>query len=174
MAVVRVGMVGAGAVATRHAAAIARFSDAELVAVADPVPERAATLAARYGAASYDGHDRMLEHEELDAVYVCVPPYAHGPPELAVIEAGLPMFVEKPLAADLATAEMIATRVEAAGQATATGYHWRAMDTMERAAELVAACPVRLAPGPRLDRAAPPPRGGPRGPARGPTRWPAP
>src|SRR4051794_28988965 len=52
MAVVGVGMVGGGGVATRHAAAIARFSDAELVAVADPVPERAATLAARYGAAS--------------------------------------------------------------------------------------------------------------------------
>jgi predicted dehydrogenase len=156
MAVLRIGMIGAGAVATRHAATIARFDDARLVAVADPVPERAATLAARYGATAADGHDRMLGNGDLDAVYVCVPPYAHGPPELAVIEAGLPMFVEKPLAADLATAELIAARVEDAGLATATGYHWRAMDTMERAADLIAGRPVRLALGAWLDRAAPP------------------
>jgi predicted dehydrogenase len=156
MAMLRIGMIGAGAVATRHAATIARFPDVRLVAVADEVAERAATLAARHGAAAYDGHDPMLEGEKLDAVYVCVPPYAHGAPELAVIEAGLPMFVEKPLAAELATAESIAARVEAAGQPTATGYHWRALDTMERAAELIAGRPVRLALGTWLDKAAPP------------------
>ena len=52
----------------------------------------------------------MLDAEGLDAAYVCVPPFAHGAPELAVFERGLPFFVEKPLAADLETAEQIATR----------------------------------------------------------------
>jgi predicted dehydrogenase len=156
MTMLRIGMIGAGAVATRHADTIAGFPDVRLVAVADEVAERASALAGRYGAAAYDGHDPMLEREELDAVYVCVPPYAHGAPELAVIGAGLPMFVEKPLAADLATAEMLAARVEAAGLVTATGYHWRAMDTTERAAGLLNGHPVRLAVGSWLGRVAPP------------------
>jgi predicted dehydrogenase len=154
-AVIRVGFIGAGAVATRHAATIARFDDVRVVAVADPVMDRAIGLAGR-GATPYASHDVMLEREDLDAVYVCVPPYAHGPPEQAVIEAGLPLFVEKPLAADLATAEGIAARLDGSGLVTATGYHWRALDIFERATELVADRPVWLALGYWLDRVAPP------------------
>ena len=76
----RIGFVGAGAVATRHARTLLGFDDARVVAVADPAARRAGRLAAETGATAYDNWLPMLERERLDALYVCVPPFAHGAP----------------------------------------------------------------------------------------------
>ncbi|MFL6127801.1 MAG: Gfo/Idh/MocA family protein [Mycobacteriales bacterium] len=153
---VRVAVVGAGAVATRHVRVLSGFPDARVVAVADTVPEAAARLAASCGATAYADVASLLDREEVDAVYVCVPPFAHGDPERTVLARGLPLFVEKPLAADLPTAERLAAEIEAAGIVTGTGYHWRCLDTVQRAAELLADAPARLALGAWLDKVPPP------------------
>jgi predicted dehydrogenase len=78
---------------------------------------------------------------------------AHGALEDAAIDLAMPLFVEKPLAVDVATAERLADRVEAAGVVTAVGYHWRYLDTLERARELLADRPARLVRAAWLDRA---------------------
>ncbi|GAB3213411.1 Gfo/Idh/MocA family protein [Marinactinospora thermotolerans] len=150
-----IGIIGAGGVAARHADVLSGFGDARIAAVADPDGERAAALAGRHGARAYRDHVAMLESEALDAVYVCVPPFAHGPPEHAVIEAGLPMFVEKPIAIDLAVAEEIARRVAAAGTLTAVGHQWRYLRVAERARELMAGREVRMLLGHWLDKVPP-------------------
>src|SRR4030095_3131914 len=92
---VRIGMVGAGAVAARPVRTLLAMDGVEVPAVADPALDRAKELAAEAGAAAYPNHMELLASERLDAVYICVPPFAHGAPELAVIDAGLPMFVAK-------------------------------------------------------------------------------
>ena len=147
MVTTRVGFIGAGAVARRHAAVLSDFDDVTIHAVADPDLERARGLAALCGASAYANHDEMLADEPLDAAYICVPPFAHGPPERAVLGVGLPFLVEKPLAADYATAAAVADAVRAAGVPTAAGYHWRYLDTVERAGELLTSNPARLAVG---------------------------
>lgn len=152
----RIGVVGAGAVATRHVAVLSGMDDAEVVGVADVDAERAGVLAAACGASAWPDAESMLAGVAPDAVYVCVPPGAHGPPERAVLAAGRAMFVEKPLAADLATAEQLAAEVAAAGLITATGYHWRHLDTVARARELLADHPVGLATASWLDKVPPP------------------
>jgi myo-inositol 2-dehydrogenase/D-chiro-inositol 1-dehydrogenase len=154
---VAVGMVGAGAVATRHVRTLLAMGGVRVAAVADPAIERARLLAGQAGATAYASHLDMLEGERLDAVYVCVPPFAHGPPELAAIDAGLPLFVEKPVAIDLGTAERIAARLAARPLLTCTGYHWRWLDIFDRAAELLAANPPRLVSCSWLDKVPPPP-----------------
>jgi myo-inositol 2-dehydrogenase / D-chiro-inositol 1-dehydrogenase len=153
---VAVGMVGAGAVATRHVRTLQAMDGVRVAAVADPAVERAHDLAELAGAAAYASHLDMLERERLDAVYVCVPPFAHGPPELAVIDAGLPLFVEKPVAIDLETAEAIAARLARRQLVTCTGYHWRWLDIFDRAAGLLAANPARLVSCAWLDKVPPP------------------
>ena len=102
--------------------------------MADPVPGAADRLAAACGGAAYADAGRMLDAERVEAVYVCVPPFAHGGPERAALDRGLPLFVEKPLATDAATAEALAGAVAAAGVPTAVGCHWRCLDTVAAAA----------------------------------------
>jgi myo-inositol 2-dehydrogenase/D-chiro-inositol 1-dehydrogenase len=139
----RVGLLGAGGVVARHARTLAGFDDVEVVAVGDPVPSAAQALAAAVGCSAEDDVGRLLGRG-LDAVWLCVPPFAHGPLEEAVVRAGIPFFVEKPLAADLAVAEQVAAAVAAAGLPTATGYHWRHLDTVARARTVLSGTAVRL------------------------------
>lgn len=152
----RVGIIGAGIIAGRHMADLLGFEDVSVVSVADLELERAEQLAERCGGRAYDDIDRMLDTEELDAAYVCVPPFAHGGPEEAVLARDLPFFVEKPVAADLETAERIGSGVAARGVITGVGYHWRYLDIVEWARELLARNPARLADGYWLDFTPPP------------------
>jgi predicted dehydrogenase len=153
----RIGFVGAGGIANRHIGNLLGFQDVMVFAVADPQLRRAEAAAARVEGRSYNGHEAMLEAEKLDAIYICTPPFAHGPAELACIERGLPFFVEKPLAANLETAEQIAAAAAKAGLVTATGYHWRYLDITEEAQEHLARNPARLITGHWLDSTPPPP-----------------
>jgi predicted dehydrogenase len=153
---VRIGMVGAGAVAARHVRTLLAMDGVEVAGVADPALERARELAGSAGAAAYPNHMELLDAERLDAVYICVPPFAHGAPELAVIDAGLPMFVEKPVAIDQGTAATVAARLDERPVLTCTGYHWRWLDIFDRAAGLLADRPPRLVQCSWLDKVAPP------------------
>jgi predicted dehydrogenase len=140
---VRTGLVGAGAVGTRHAHTLCSFPDVELVGICDPVPAAAEALAGRLGVPAYGDLDGLLRARP-DAVWLCVPPFAHGEPELTLVRAGVPFFVEKPPAADLPVAASVADAVVAAGLPTATGYHWRHLDTVAAARSLLADRAVRL------------------------------
>jgi myo-inositol 2-dehydrogenase/D-chiro-inositol 1-dehydrogenase len=140
---VRVGLVGAGGVGARHARTLAGFDDVDLVAICDPVATSAEALAGEVAARHVPDLAGLLTLG-LDAVWLCVPPFAHGDLERSVVRAGLPFFVEKPLAADLSVAEHVAADVSAAGLPTATGYHWRHLDTVERARSALAGTAVRL------------------------------
>jgi len=140
----RVACVGTGFIAGRHLAALAGFQDVEIVAVADADRDRAQDVAAQYGVRAYDDGLALLQTEELNAVWLCVPPFAHGPLEDAALDRGLPFFVEKPLALDLPTAVRIAGAVRARGLLTCVGYHWRSLDLVEQALRTVREYPVQL------------------------------
>nr|MBA3907787.1 Gfo/Idh/MocA family oxidoreductase [Pseudonocardiales bacterium] len=118
----------------------------------------------RAGAFADDHHDMtaapdieaLLDHG-LDAVYVCVPPFAHGPVEDGLLESGLPLFIEKPPAADLATAERIGSALLARSTVTRVGLHWRLGEPVRRARELLAGRTVRLVQGTWWDKVPPVP-----------------
>ncbi len=148
-------MVGAGGVAERHARCLLAMDGVDIVAVADVDGERARALADRCGAVSATEPAAVTARDDVDAVYICLPPFAHGEPEMLAVEAGLPFFVEKPVGRDLATAEDVGRAVRQHDALTATGYHWRYYDTVERAAALVAERPVRLATASWMDKVPP-------------------
>nr|WP_055506920.1 Gfo/Idh/MocA family oxidoreductase [Nonomuraea pusilla] len=153
----RIGIIGAGNVAARHATVLSGFPDVVIAGIADTDPRRAGELAARHGCPAYGGHEALLAAGGLDAVYVCVPPFAHGAPELDALSADLPIFVEKPLALDLATAEAVAAEIERRGLPSAVGHHWRHLEILDRAQDLLDGRPVRLAMGHWLDKVPPVP-----------------
>ena len=142
--------------AHRHAGVLAGFPDAELVAATDVDPERAAAFAAAYALRAVPDLDALLD-ERLDAVYVCVPPYAHGLAEVHAAAAGVALFIEKPLAADQATAEWVARRIRTSGVLTRVGHHWRCAEPVQKARELLAGRRVRLVAGAWLDTTPPVP-----------------
>ncbi|WP_127553449.1 Gfo/Idh/MocA family protein [Actinoplanes sp. OR16] len=154
MAVTRIGLIGAGGVAARHARVLSGLPDAQVTGVTDVQPEAAARLASEHGARAY-GSVADLIGSGLDAVYVCVPPFAHGDAERAVIAAGLPMFVEKPISINMDTALEIAELVAGREILTAVGHHWRYLPVVERARALLAGRPIRLITGAWLDKVPP-------------------
>ena len=149
----RIGLVGAGFIAGRHVDSLTALADVRIAGIADPVPERAGPLAERAGATAYTSWEQLLDAERLDALYVCVPPHAHGGVENAAVDLGLPLFVEKPLAADAGTALRLADRIAGAGLLAAVGYHWRYLDTVAQARSLLAEAPARLVVATWLDKA---------------------
>lgn len=151
----RIGFVGAGGVAQRHARMLARIPEADVAVVTDPDPEARDRFAVETGARAVDGVAKLLA-AGVDAVYVCVPPFAHGPIEESVAAAGKPVFVEKPLGLDLATAERVGAALGKAGVVTAVGHHWRYSRPVARARELLDGRPARLVVGSWLDKVPPP------------------
>ena len=152
---VRVAMIGAGGVARRHVQVLSGLEGVRVTAVADPVLEAAQGLARDCGAQAHATVGRALDSGEVDAAYVCVPPFAHGDAEREVVARGLPLFVEKPVSVDLATARALAAEIALAGVPTGTGYHWRNLDVLDEVRERLAAAPAYLAAGYWLDKRPP-------------------
>lgn len=135
---VRVGFVGVGSIAQAHLKNLAGFEDVEIVAVTDVDAERAQTTAEAFGAKVFPNHEEMMAQADLDAVYLCIPPFAHGEPERAAIRHKIPFYVEKPLGLDTELPEAIGREVEQSGLITAVGFQLRYMDTAERLRHLLA------------------------------------
>lgn len=145
---VRVGLIGCGGVAGAHVKSLNEIEQAQVVACTDLDEERAAKAAAQFpGASAYAEVAKMLDAEELDSAYVCVPPNAHGEIELALAERGIPFFVEKPIGIDRRTPERILERVEAGGLLTCVGYMNRYRATVARVRDMLAQDPPVLARG---------------------------
>jgi myo-inositol 2-dehydrogenase/D-chiro-inositol 1-dehydrogenase len=154
MAVTRVGLIGAGGVAQRHARVLSGLPEVQLAGVTDVSAPAAERLAADFGGRALPDVGALLA-EGLDAVYVCVPPFAHGPAERAVLAANLPLFVEKPIGINLDEAVEIAALVADQGVLTAVGHHWRYLAVVDEARRLLADRPVRLVTGAWLDKVPP-------------------
>ena len=111
---------------------------AEIVGFCDVVVDRAKECKREFGSNNSrffaDAHV-MFEECQLDAVYSCVPPYAHGF-ELEAIERNIPFFVEKPVDIDLKQAERIANAVEKKNLLTSVGYMNRYREGVRMARKL--------------------------------------
>jgi predicted dehydrogenase len=135
---IRIGFIGSGGIAGAHFNTLEQIKDAELVAFADMNKERAEAAARRFDGKAYTDARKMLDAETLDAVYVCLPPHAHGL-EIEAAQKGCALFIEKPLANSMKAAEKIAAAIEDAKVPVSVGYHWRYHEATARAQELLSA-----------------------------------
>ena len=134
---VKIGFIGCGGNARGHMKALNNMEDAKIVAVCDLKEELAASAAALCDADAYTNHRVMLDKEDLDAAYISIPVFAHGAPELDVIERGLPFFVEKPVAINMETARKIYEAVEENGITTCVGYQLRYLGATDASIEIL-------------------------------------
>ncbi len=128
--VMRAGIVGAGWIGERHARVLGDRTDVLVAAVCDLDLDRAAQVAGSAGGARVFADWReMLDAAELDALWICTPPRAHADPAVAILEAGLPLYIEKPIARSQEDAARILAAA-ARGTVCAVGYQWRAVDAL--------------------------------------------
>ncbi|MBS1881387.1 MAG: Gfo/Idh/MocA family oxidoreductase [Actinobacteria bacterium] len=121
---IRIGVVGGGMVGqTVHLPTLAGMPDRfALEAVADPSEKVREALAGRWGGLTAVAEWEQLIETPLDAVVVCSPHAYHAEVALAALDAGLHVFVEKPLCIDPADAEEIVRRRDATGLVVQVGY----------------------------------------------------
>ena len=97
----KIGIIGLG-IGMRHASSFALVPEAQLVAMADPAPNRLGTtmeeFCAHYGAKAYTDGFEMIEKEDLDVVAICTNPKLHLPFVEAAAKKGLHILMEKPMA----------------------------------------------------------------------------
>lgn len=130
----RIALIGCGGRAGAHIASIKTMDDVKVVAVADPIEERALAAAEDLGAERiYKNYDAMLDKENgstVDAAFISIEPTAHGDCELRAIDAGIPFMVEKPMTLDLKLGDEIAAKAAEKNLVTAVGFQDRYLDLM--------------------------------------------
>jgi predicted dehydrogenase len=102
---VRVAVVGLGEFGRNHARVYRELRGVELVGVYDRSPERAAAVAKEFQAPTLVSLDDL--QGRADAVSVAVPTEAHAEVGCRLLEMGLDVLVEKPMAVDLAEADAL-------------------------------------------------------------------
>ncbi len=152
----RIATIGTGSIARRHLGVLSSEPEIEIVGHVTSRSDGAAEAARKWGGRAYTDYLEMLNREGPDAVWICVPPGAHGPIERELIARGVHFFVEKPLSADRETAEEVARALQGSDVIAGVGYHWRAMDTIPEVRSMLAATPPRMALGAWHDAMPPP------------------
>jgi predicted dehydrogenase len=133
----RVAVVGAGQVAARHVDAFAAHADTSVVAVADPLLDRAEALASRTDGRAYADFEAMLDVEDVDAVCVCVPHDLHLDVARAAVAADAHLLMEKPIATTLDDADQMIALVGGAGLTMMIGFVHRFRQEVLEAKRLV-------------------------------------
>jgi predicted dehydrogenase len=103
MARLRLAVVGVGHLGKEHARILSGMADVDLVGVADVNPAQAEGVALRCGTRAFSDYRALLG--EVDGAVVAVPTVSHHGVAAEFLRRGLGVFVEKPLAAELAEAE---------------------------------------------------------------------
>jgi myo-inositol 2-dehydrogenase/D-chiro-inositol 1-dehydrogenase len=162
---IRIGFAGTGGIAGTHLANLVRIPEAEVVALYDVERERCELAMRQINAQQqqlarpggpeprqlqakvYTDYQAMLTEAGLHAVYICVPPFAHGELELTAIDAGVALFVEKPVALSIDLARQVAQAIQQRGLVSSCGYQTRYAEAADKARELLAGKTIAMALG---------------------------
>lgn len=127
---VRVGCIGLGWITERaHLPALAALAEEGQVvfqAFCDKSEEILQQQAAAYKPRSiYTDHHQMFAEQQLDAVYLCIPPTAHTDEVLIAADQGVALFVEKPQTLDLGQVAEFNAAIAKAGIVSQVGFVYR-------------------------------------------------
>ena len=140
----RAGLIGAGWIAERHVAVLDEAADVRLTAVCDTDLARAQAVAVPRGARAYERWEDLLEREPLDVLWVCTPPLHHRDPAVEALRRGIHVYLEKPLARDVADGLAIVEADAASEAICAVAYQWHALELLDELRRCVAGQAVGL------------------------------
>ncbi len=116
---IRVGLIGAGYIASWHADALRATDGVEITAVCDPSEAAAKGLADGLGVRAFGDVTDLIEARVCDAVHILTPPHLHHPLAIQCLKAGLHVLVEKPVA----TSAIETAEIEAVAQEHGVRFH---------------------------------------------------
>ncbi len=128
----RIGFVGSGWIANWHLEHLSKIEGTKIVSLCDINKERVKAAAIKWEAKSYTDYEKMLDEQELDALYICTPPFAHGQVEISAAERGIHLFVEKPIGLSLKKAKEIEVAITKNKIISSVGYQRRYEDTVDK------------------------------------------
>jgi predicted dehydrogenase/nucleoside-diphosphate-sugar epimerase len=111
-----VGLLGTGYIADWHAQALRAVRGVRLAAACDRDPGRVHAFAARHGIARVSTSlGAMLSQGRLDAIHVLLPPDGHAQAAGEIIDAGIPVLLEKPMATSVEACARLIERARSKG-----------------------------------------------------------
>ncbi|MBW2618086.1 MAG: Gfo/Idh/MocA family oxidoreductase [Deltaproteobacteria bacterium] len=116
----RFGIVGVGYLGYFHAQKYARSDEADLVGVADIIPERAKKAAQDFGCQAYPDHRDLIG--QVEAASVAVPTSEHALVTGDLLASGIDCLVEKPLTATLSEADRLIDLAQESGAILQVGH----------------------------------------------------
>jgi predicted dehydrogenase len=117
---VRIAVIGAGSFGRNHLRVLRNSPNAQLAAVVDTNPDRAAIASAEFGCPAVSSLDEL--RGVVDAAVVAVPTIAHADVGCQLLESGIDVLVEKPIAADAASARRLVDTANRRGRILQVGH----------------------------------------------------
>lgn len=136
----RVGIIGCGRIAREvHIPVLSRHGMAQITALADPDESRLSQARqVAPGAAAFRDCRELVASAALDAVVVCAPTGLHAEIAGAVLERGLHLYLEKPIAASLEEAEPVVELWRRQGTVAMVGFNYRFHPLFQSARKVIA------------------------------------
>ena len=122
---VKIGFVGTGGIANSHLRNLVEMENVCIAALCDIDESRVNAAVENYGGQAYTDYRKMFDGADLDAVYFCLPPFAHSDAEIIAVERGFHLLVQKPVVLELETGIRIAEAIEKSGVISCVGYQGR-------------------------------------------------
>lgn len=118
----KIAVVGTGIIGTEHLKALRCCEEWEVVAVCDINEEAVSALAAEYGVPYLLDYTKIPQETDAEAVLLNLPHFLHCDAATFFLEAGLHVFLEKPMAITAAECDKMIAAAEKAGKVLAVGH----------------------------------------------------
>ena len=133
------GMIGCGDVTeVKSAPAFNKVPQSALVAVMGRDGAKAKDYAQRHGVPRwYNDAQSLIDNDEVNAVYIATPPSSHEEYALAALRAGKPVYIEKPMTLNYASANMVTKIAEATNIKLSVAHYRRGQPLFNKVKELL-------------------------------------
>ncbi|ROQ22447.1 Gfo/Idh/MocA family protein [Gallaecimonas pentaromativorans] len=122
----RIGILGAAAIAPQAIIEPARLLGVTIQAVAASHEAKAEAYARQHGIQNVSpSYQALVEREDIDLIYNALPPSLHGPWTLKALDAGKAVLCEKPFAMNATEAAAMVAAAKARGLLLMEAFHYR-------------------------------------------------
>lgn len=130
---VRIGFIGVGGMAEHHIQTLGKIEHAQVTAIYDTNQTRSQSIADTYCAKSYESGEQLMDSGQVDALFICTPPFARSGIEEAAALRGIHLLSEKPVGLSMDEVGLKERAILQAGIIHSSGYCLRYLDNVAKA-----------------------------------------